>query len=311
MYFTRETVRVLPNGELANVAPFHVSTEGQEDRVILRDEDDLRAAHNLIPICAHRANVIVLADCELNTHIHAALLARSEEDAERFILSFKMSLSKHLTRKYGEGSHLRSMKGIESKPLPLLDNRHLRNSLCYIPRNALDVGEKVESYRWSSYRAMFSNGHYQEEVLPMSSLTYRQKRRMFKTDCIPEGTGWMVTRDGVIEPASYCDIEYAQGAFNNEVRFFMKVLGLIDDQQMKQELTGSTRKMTSVQELMSAIEEHCRRTYSKSSIALTFAQKIPIIKKVWHTKHTSVAQMARCFGQTRKEILFALGKKEM
>lgn len=278
--------------------------------MILRDEEDLKTAHNLIPICAHRANVIILADCELNTHIHAALLSRSESDAERFINGFKISLSKHLTRKYGKGAPLCSLKGIDSKPIPLLDHRHLRNSLCYIPRNAIDVGEKVESYRWSSYRAMFSNGRYPEEVFPVSSLTYRQKRTIFKTDGIPEDTGWMVTRDGVIEPASYCDLEYAQGAFNNEIGFFMKVLGLVDDQQMKQELVTGTNKMKSVQEMMIIIDDLSMRACSKPSTALTFAQKIPIIKKVWHTNRTSVAQLARCFGLTKKEILFALGEEK-
>lgn len=308
MYFQREPLRVLPNGETAIVSPFHVSTEGLEDRVIFRDEEDLRVAHNLIPISAKRANVIIIADCELNTHIHSGILARSEEDACKFILGYKISVSKYLTSRYGSGMPLNSFRRTDSRPVPLLDNFHLRNALCYIPRNALDVGEKPDQYRWSSYRAMFSKGLFPGAVHPISSMTYREKRTVFKTDGIAVDPSWMVTLDGVIEPVSYCDIEYAEGAFNNDIGFFLKIMGLVDDQQMEQELVVSPNRMKKVGELINIIDDHSRRLYSKPSCSLSFAQKIPIIKTVWRTNRTSVAQLARCFALTKKEILFALGK---
>lgn len=300
----------MPDGELANVAPYHVCTEGQEDRVIFRDEEDLKAAFNMIPICAHRANVIILAGCVLNTHIHTALLAKSEDDARRFIHGFKISASKFLSTKYGNGESLNLMRRIESNPIPLLDRRHIRNALCYISKNALDVGEKVDRYRWSSYRAMFSRKRYYEQVRPVSSLKCREIRSLFKIDRMPQGANWVMTMDGVIEPASYCDLEYAEGAFDNDIEFFMKVMGLVDYQQMEQELAVNPNRMSTVAELFSTMEDFSKSIYGKPLRMLTYSQKIPIIKRVWHTNRTSVAQLARCLGLSREETLFALGKKE-
>ena len=203
---------------------------------------------------------------------------------------------------------MNSFRRTDSRPVPLLDNFHLRNALCYIPRNALDVGKRPDRYRWSSYRAMFSKGHFQGAARPAGSMTYREKRVVFKTDGIAVDPGWMVTSDGVIEPVSYCDIEYAEGAFNNDIGFFLKIMGLVDDQQTEQELVISPKKMRTVGELVNIIDDHSRRLYSKPSSSLSLAQKIPLIKTVWRTNRTSVAQLARCFAMTKKEILFALGE---
>lgn len=301
---------MLPDGELANVSPYHVCTEGQEDRVIFRDEEDLRVAFNMIPICACRSNVIILAVCVLNTHIHSALLAKSEDDARRFIHGFKISVSKVLSAKYGNGESLNMFRRIDSRPIPLLDRKHIRNTLCYIYRNSLDVGEKVDRYRWSSYRAMFSKRCYQEDVKPVSELKCREIRSLFKIDRMPPGADWMMTADGVIEPASYCDLDYAEGAFDNDLGFFMKILGLVDCQQMEQELAVNPNRMSTVGELINIMEDLSRSIYGNPLRSLTYSQKIPVIKKVWHTNRTSVAQLARCIGLSKKEILFALGKKE-
>lgn len=310
MFFRRETARVLPDGELANVAPYHVCTEGQEDCVIFRDEEDLRVAFNMIPICACRANVIILAAIVLNSHIHSALLAKTEDDARRFINGFKISVSKVLSAKYGAGEPLHLFRRIDSRPIPLLDRWHIRNALCYVYKNALDVGEKVDQYRWSSYRTMFSKRCYQEDVKPVSELKCREIRALFKIDRMPPGTNWMMTPDCVIEPASYCDLDYAEGAFDNDLGFFMKIMGLVDCQQMEQELAVNPNRMRTVGELINTMEDLSRSIYGKPLRSLTYSQKIPVIKKVWHTNRTSVAQLARCIGLTKKEILFALGKKE-
>ena len=225
MYFRRETVKVLPSGELANVQPYHVCTKGQEDRLIFRDEEDLRVAHNLIPVCARRADVIIIAGIVLNTHLHISVLARSLEDANEFIERYKISISKFLTGKYGNGSHINAFRGIDSKPLPLLDNKHVRNTICYIFRNALDIGANIDDYRWSSFRSMFRKGQVYDTTRSVATMTYREKRQILRIDHADADPRWLITEDGVIEPASYCDLEYAEGAFDNDQKFFLKVPG--------------------------------------------------------------------------------------
>lgn len=117
MTFLRITGKTLPDGNFATVYPFHVTTEGLEDRVICITDTDLRTAFNLIPICAHRANVIVVAAIVLNTHMHTFILARNYEDAWQFIVEYKMSLSKCITNSYGKGKHINIYKNVNSRQM--------------------------------------------------------------------------------------------------------------------------------------------------------------------------------------------------
>ena len=147
---------VLPDGSLAHVTPYHFYTKGEESKILFRDSEDFRVAHNFIPICAHRANVAVVADCVLGSHVHCGILARNYADAVKFSNSYKISTSMYLVSKYGS-EHGCSFREIESKPLPVDSFRYFRNMVCYILKNALDMGEAVDAYCWSSFRSLFRN----------------------------------------------------------------------------------------------------------------------------------------------------------
>lgn len=298
--------RRLPDGSVSIVHPFHVCTLGLEDRVIFRDEEDLKMAHNMFPICAQRSNVIVVIDCAIHTHVHGLVLARNYNEAKSFINNYKISTSKYLTNKYGNGKALMTYREIEAKPVYIEDIYHLRNSICYIPRNSLDLGIRPDNYRWSGYRALFCNGRIETPTRTISEINYRDRRKMFHTSAIPEGVDWQVTDDGIIEPASYCDWRYAEDAFGGKLSFFQKIMGLTDDAQMEQEFVINTIKMATPDELLKVIEDKCNKRYSRPRSELSFIQLIPIIKMTYYSHKTTKAQLARCFGLTKDQIEFAL-----
>ena len=298
---------MFPDGTSSKVYPFHVCTKGQEDRVIFKDEEDLKMAHNLIPICARRANVIVVSDCVLPTHIHAMTLARSYEHASRFIDGYKQSASMILARKYGIGKMY--FQNVEGKPIYLEDNRHVRNTICYIPRNSLDMGIKVDEYRWSSYRAMFSKGIVKVPVRKVSGMTTRETRALFKSGDSLKGVPWMATQDGVIEPSSYCDYSYAEDAFDNDIQYFMRVMGLTDDDEMEEILVNKPTRLMTTEELLKEIEVRSLRQFGLGPSMLALDHKIPLIKSIYHSCRTTPAQLARCFGLQLDLVVRILGKK--
>lgn len=302
MSFLRVTAKTLPDGSFATVYPFHVTTEGLEDRVICRTELDLRTAFNLIPICAHRANVIVVVAIVLNTHMHAVVLARSREDANKFLTELKMSLSKCITNNYGSGRHLNIYKDVESKPLYLHDNFYLRNTICYIFKNALDVGATVDGYKWSTYKSMFCGGTVPPHTHSVNIIKYREVRDLFRTDSIPKGVPWKVHEDGMLDPVSFCDWKYAEDAFDKDIKFFMRTLGLVDCDQMKQQMVVNPQKRMSLEELMKFIDEKSRQRFKIDAGRLTYDQKIPVVKSVFYSTKSSAAQLARCFGLKKEQI---------
>lgn len=302
MYFNRTPVKVLPDGSLSTVFPFHVCTEGLEDRVIFRSDEDLKTAHNYIPICARRANVIVFVDCVVHTHMHSGVLARSYEDAQSFIDKYKITCSKYLTNKYGKGESLSLFNGVAAKPIPLEDNHHVRNTICYIIKNSLDVGQMIDRYEWNSFRSLFCDGKIATGTTAISALSYREKRNLLNVSSVRGDAPWLISGGGVIEPASYCDWHYAQEAFLNDQKYFYRVMGLTDCDQMKEEMVVAPLSWKTVDQLIPIIEDRCMKRYSKHLSDLTYGEKIPIIKAVWYSQKVSVAQLARCFS-LRKEMV--------
>lgn len=304
MSFQRIIRRTLPDGTQDFVHPFHVCTEGQEDRLLAIEEEDFRVAHNFIPICARRANVIVFVDCVLGTHMHAGILAANYKDALNFSNSYKLSMSKYHGQKYGKGKGI--LNRVSARPILLEDNFHVRNTVCYIARNALDMGERVDRYEWSSYRSLFCNGKIERPVKPVKELSARKIRELFKTADQLQDTEWMVNEAGVIEPASYCDWRYAESAFNNDPSFFMRILGTTDDKQMEQTLVRNHFQSKSNKELILVAQEKSMRRYGKPLDKLSFEEKIPLVKLLYHSLKTYPAQLSRCFGIDRDKIEWIL-----
>lgn len=255
--FNRIVQRSLPDGKVSKVYPFHVCTEGKENRVVCRDEEDLRVSHNFIPICARRANVIVFADCELNTHMHSGILAANYQDAVNFSYGYKLSYSKYFQNKYGKGTGIYNRT--DSSPILLEDEYHVRNAICYIVKNSLDVGFPPDKYKWSSYSSIFSNGAHLVNCRKLSSISYREQRSLLKTGDNLSGCDWYVDEDGMILPSSYCDTEYSESAFSADPRYFLRVMGLTDDRRMEQLLVKDHLESKSIKELIDVAEERSRK----------------------------------------------------
>lgn len=298
MKFQRISTRRLPNGEVAAVHPFHICTKGE--RVVFRTSEDLRVAFNFLPICALRSNVAIVMPCVLNTHFHSVILARSYDDAKRFGDCYKQSVSMHLTRKYGAG--LEPFREVESRPIPLEDDRYVRNAICYVAANALDAGATVDSYPWSGYRALFCDGSAGANSSRVSEMSRRKIREVLKSDICLETVPWLINGEGVIEPASYCDWRYAESAFYGDISFFTKVLGLTDRDQMDRQMTEDYQRRKSLEDVMSDIEGRCRKIYGLPASELRPSQKIPILKAVSYSAGLSVKILSRCFEMPEKEV---------
>lgn len=80
----RVVSRVLPDGTIGNVQPFHICLEGLEKAVLCRDEKDYDAFVKIICLAAWRKNVIVVIYTVVSNHSHATVLARCQEDADGY-----------------------------------------------------------------------------------------------------------------------------------------------------------------------------------------------------------------------------------
>ena len=299
----RSVVRKLPDGTSKRVEPYHVCLKGLEKAVLCRDEDDYDVMVKVLAVCAWRNNVIIITYSAVSNHTHTAVLAAKWEDAQEFGEESKKVYSMYFQRKYGEEGILRRVK---VKALWLDNPFYLRNTLAYIPRNALDNGGDIVSYPWSGHLAMFRQDR--PSGMPVSALSKRERRTLLHTGESLKGVPWLLDGKGRLVPYSICDHTYLEQAFNDDQAYYLKTIGGVNVAEMRYQLEEKPFVMQSDTEFYKTVNEICGRWFNAELSALSLERKIRILPYVYRTMKTSIPQLARIFGLDRARIASILGK---
>lgn len=292
--------RMLPDGTIRNVQPFHVSLEGLETAILCRDHDDYDAFVKIICVAAWRKNVIVIIYTVVSNHSHMGVLACRQKDAEDYGEEVKRVSSMWLSRRYGQRG---IMQSVDVKALPLDTEWYLRNALAYIPRNALDNGCNVNDYPWSGYRAMFRKTRFPAGPFRrVSRMTQRERRAILHTADPLEDVPWFVDDSGALVPESFCDAAYLEQVFNHDQVYFIRTIGGQNSAEMKQKLIDAPRTMMTDSDFYQEVEATAQRWFKTSLSSLSLEQKIRLIPYLKRTRKTTVPQLARTFGLKREKI---------
>ena len=295
----RVVQRMLPNGSIMYVYPFHVSLEGLESCILCRDDEDYDAMVKIIAVAARRKNVIIIIYAVVSNHCHVAVLAATQEDADSFGDEIKKVYSMWFSKKYSEHG---IMQNVDVKALYLDSNWYARNALAYIPRNALDNGCNVNEYEWSGYRAMFNSRKLPSDCIRVSQLSKREKRACMHTGDDLSDVGWLLDKHNRLVPESICDNNYLEQAFDNDQTFFIKTVGGQNSAEMKQKLVDLPRKMLPDTEFNKNVNEISKRWFEADLPQLTKEKKARLLPYVFRTSKTTVSQLARVFELTREEV---------
>lgn len=300
--------RRLPDGSVRSVQPFHMSMEGMETVVLCRDEEDYEAMVKILCLCARRKNVIVVIYAVVSNHCHAGVLAESQDVANAFADEIKRVYSMWFSRKYGETETLR---GTDSVALWLDSDWYVRNALAYIPRNALDNGCNVDTYRWSGYRAMFEGDVRDMQAgRPVALLTKRECRALFHTGDSLKDVLWRLDGDGCLIPSSFCDTAYLEQVFNGDQAFFLKTIGGMNSAEMHSKLVEQPRNRYPDSEFYKFVNETSLRFYKTELSRISLTQKYRLLIFVRRTMHTTIPQLARVFGISRDEVAAVVGRNK-
>lgn len=287
------------NGKWIKMYPFHISSPGL-DKLIFKSEEDLTVASNFIIIQALRFGVQVIAFVVMNNHLHVLILAPDYDSAQKYSDGLKQVLSHSLS--YRNKEHEHTFLNIDFKPLLIQDDHHLRNTICYIPRNSLDTGIPVEEYSWSSYRAYFRGGKIPESAIRVSDLPKRQVRRILRTDIDLSHTGWYMNRQGMLEPVTTCNWRYAESAFYNDLSFFVRVMGGVRDEEMEQINVTNRYKKLNDRDFFKVASKRSQELFNSSISDLVMEQRIRLLKILYYSYCTTVPQLARCMSLPKEQI---------
>ena len=204
--------------------------------------------------------------------------------------------------RYGERKLLRRV----DMKAPCLDSDwYLRNTLAYVPRNALDNGCNVNEYRWSGYRAMF-RGRIPPgapgPIRKVAEMTRREHRALFHTGDDLSGVPWLVDADGCLVPESFCDTDYLEQAFNHDQAYYIRTIGTVNVAEMRQRLVDGPRSMHTDGEVLKDAAAEAQRWFGTDLSALSLLQKTRLIPFFNRTRKTTVRQLARVFGLDRETV---------
>ena len=298
-------MRKLPDGSVRKVYPYHVSLEGMAQLVLCRDEEDYDVMVKYIFICARRKNVIVVIYIAMSNHGHATILATCQEDADAFTVELLRMYSQYFSKKYRQRKVLRRTSAVA---IYLDSDWYLRNTLAYVPKNALDALSRVEDYRWSGYRGMFCQGKSPAGIRNASALKRREKEACFHTHDSLDGLPWVVNADGELEPASACDHDYLESAFGYDQAFFLKTIGTVNMAEMQQKLVDNPRQRQNDTEMTKTIDSIAKGWFKCGILELPIEKKARLLPYVYRAYRTSVTQLARCFGMDPNEVARKVGK---
>lgn len=296
----RIVYRKLPDGSFQYVQPFHVSLEGLEKAVICRDEKDYDAMTKILCICAWRKNVIIIIYAVVSNHSHAAILALNQADADSYAMELKRMTGMWIRKRYNQKE---IMKHVDAKAISMDTEWYVRNTLAYIPRNALDNGCPVNEYPWSGYRAMFSDGQMGEGPFRnVADLKKREKAQIMHTCENLSEVPWLLDKKGHLVPYSFCDHVYLEQAFEGDQSFFLRTIGSLNPAEMYHKLVESPRIMLTDGEFLKQTNDVCQRWFRADLTEIPLEKRIRLITYLKHTTKTTVPQLSRIFGMDRDTV---------
>lgn len=297
--------RKMPDGSFQNVQPFHVSMEGLEKTILCRCDNDYDAMVKILCVCARRKNVLIIVYAVVSNHCHVAVLAANQADADAFGQEVKRMYAMWFSRQYGEQKRLQKT---DVKAICLDNDWYFRNALAYILRNALDNGCHVNDYRWSAYRAMFcdecAKGKGNRQV---ASLTKVERRKWMHTGDSLNDVAWRLDAGNSLVPASFCDREYLEQAFEHDQAFFLKTIGGQNASEMQWKLIEAPRKMLVDSDFYKSCNEISQRWFQTELADLSIERKTRLIPYLKRTMKTTVPQLARTMGLSRNQVSAILG----
>lgn len=289
----------MPDGTVRTVYPFHISLEGMESVVLCRDEEDYDRMEKTFFVCSWENNVLIIIYVVMSNHGHLSVLATDYDSARRTGTDILKRYSQYMSGRYPVQGTLRRA----SVDVQYLDSDwYVRNTLAYIPRNVLDTGCRIEDYRWSGYRGMFVNGRCRAPRYKVSAMSRRQREAVFHTHADLADVPWCLDAEGHLEPASCCDWQYLEAAFNNDQAFFLKTIGTLNPAEMHLKLVESPRRWRNDSEFILTVGDIALRWFNKEIDNLTLEQKKRLVPYLKRSFHTSVSQLARCVRLSPREI---------
>ena len=273
-----------------NAAPcFHLYTSPLESDFFFQNDQERGLALNLMAIAKMASDCKLLAYSIMTNHFHF-ILSGQEEEVLSFFERYKLLLDNYFSR-HGKPGIMRSVKaGITA----INDLRQLRTEIAYVIRNAFVARPEVNVFAdpWSS-GFLYFNPLLVKDGVSASSLKGRSLREFTCSRTITEVDARIYVKDGVAQPWSFVDYEYAMSFYDNARQFVFSVLRSVEA-QVETSLKYGDDPAVCDEELLPRVMDLSRKTFQEAGVfQLNARQKKELAVLVKNKYHSSNKQLAR------------------
>lgn len=199
--------------------PFYIVTTENLPWLLFACERDFMDGANMVAVSVHELALRLLADVEMNNHLHF-VFEGAYEQVLVFVERFRKMMSRYQLAK---GNPSLNRWDIQIKSID--DLKYLRNALLYVFRNPSVAMRNCTplGYKWSSAQLMFNENLYRySQGVPYNSLTYREKRLIAHSRELILQDSYRVL-DGMILRECFVDYKRAESFFESAHQFFYQL----------------------------------------------------------------------------------------
>ena len=270
---------------------FLISTDHLEDKIWFHDDEDFKAAMNLVAVAAFVLGIKILDFTLMSNHVHFVVLSTRDE-VGRFIDYFKMLFSKYYRKKYGVQKFLRGnvsdIREIEA------DGESLERGIAYVHMNcvAAIICVYPYQYRWGCGGQFFSQ-RPMEQGKCLGDLSFRAQYSLLHTK-VKLPPSFRITPDGYIDPCSYIAIAQVERLFRTPKRF---QYFLSQSSKARKRLSEEAMPSFRDQVILSSVNDLCKSLFRKECLEeLTDDEQGELLRQLRYRFSADIAQLSRVTG---------------
>lgn len=274
-----------------------VSTKHLSSGMLFLDEDDYRAAMNIVAICSFVTGVRVIAFIMMSNHVHFVLMGSADE-ARFFIDKFKALYGKYFFNKYGVHEFMRRL-GADLRAL-IIEDESLMRGIAYVHMNsvAANLTPSPFLYPWGTGATFFNPTSASGRRL--QELSKRQQYRILRSRMdLPQQ--YVLGEAGYVLPHCYAEVEFVEKLFCSPSRYSYFLNTSSKARQRKEKDPAPSFADYVAKAVMENLVNSLFRTDKFDS--LDFEKKADVLKQMHRRLNSDAKQLSRITGIRPEEII--------
>ena len=269
-----------------------ITTDHLKSSIWFRDEEDFKAAMNVIPILAALAGVHIIAFILMSNHVHF-VVEGTYEHALKFITALKQHHAYYLNLKYKIKEALKE-NNVDIRELHL-SRVELERAIAYVQMNPVAAGICISpsDYPWGTGNSFFKITRL--KGIPVESLSKRTRYRLLhcKKEVPPR---LLLGEDDYILPESYVQTQFVENLYRNPNRMahFLR-----HSSKAKKRLDAGDSEVPVFNDyvILPIVKELCRSLFIKGSIKeLSSNELSELMRQLRYRFSSNVNQLSRVTG---------------